>query len=248
MLTAHAYWRLEWLCHRTPNEVSAMGLIQPSEQGILIEDFILVKQEVGPAHVSLDMNWWADKVVELYDQYGIEPWRTSAWAHTHPSGVNRPSGTDEATMEESFGGSDFFVMLILTQDGHFYARMDFDHDFGNGTKQRLSMPCNVEIDWNNAGAEPITEETIMRWEAEFQALVHEIPNAWSFFEDGPNEGVKRRKSSWLPRPKTNGQTLGGNAERKEIEQYVQACRNTGFDPNDPDNFEDYFGFEPQPEH
>jgi hypothetical protein len=140
-VTASAYWRLEWLCHRTPNEVSAMGLLLPTERGILIQDFILVRQEVGPASVSLDMNWWADKQIDLFDKYGIEPWRTSVWAHTHPAGINRPSTTDEQTMEESFGGWDFVVMLILTKAGHFYARMDFDHGFGNGTKQRLSAPC-----------------------------------------------------------------------------------------------------------
>ena len=63
------------------------------------------------------MNWWADKQIELYESRGIEPWRTSCWAHTHPAGINRPSTTDEETMEQSFGGWDFALMLILTKAG-----------------------------------------------------------------------------------------------------------------------------------
>ena len=221
-----------------------MGLLLPTKEGILIEDFIMVRQEVGVAHVSLDMDWWADKQIELFDKHGIEPWRTSLWAHTHPAGINRPSTTDEATMEESFGGWDFILMLILTKAGHFYARMDFDHDFGNGTKQRLSVPCAVEIDWGNPGKEGITEETIQRWEEEFKQCVPEIPDPWLLFEEGPQERVKPRKGGWLPKPKTNGQNSGGEAGREEVEEYVQACNNMGYDPNDPENIEDYFGYQP----
>ena len=147
-------------------------------------------------------------------------------------------------MEEAFGGWDFILMLILTKSGCFYARMDFDHDFGNGSKQRLSIPCAVEIDWGNAGAEPVTEETLQAWEKEFQALVHEIPSAWLAFEEDQPKGVKRRKGSWLTRPKPSEQIPGADAGREEIGQYVQACQSTGFDPNDPANFEDYFGYEP----
>lgn len=221
-----------------------MGLLMPSERGIMVEDFILVKQNVGLASVSLDMNWWADKQIELYDKHGIEPWRTSCWCHTHPAGINRPSSTDEATVEESFGGWDFILMLILTKAGQFYARMDFDHDFGNGTKQRLSVPCAVEIDWGNAGKEAISVETIGRWEEEFKNCVPENPNSWLLFEDRPMGSVKPRNGSRLPKPESGVQIAGGDARREEVEEYVQACQSMGYDPGDPENFEDYFGYQP----
>ena len=38
-------------------------------------------------------------------------------------------------------------------------RLDFDHEFGTGIKERLSVPCVVEIDWGSPGKEAITQET-----------------------------------------------------------------------------------------
>ena len=221
-----------------------MGLLLPSKRGIVVEDFILVRQEVSLASVSLDMDWWADKQIELFDKHGIEPWRTSCWCHTHPAGINRPSTTDEQTMEESFGGWDFILMLILTKAGQFYARMDFDHDFGTGVKQRLSVPYAVEIDWGHAGKEAISEETIQCWEEEFKQCVPEVPDRWLLVQEGPQERVRLRKGSWLPKPTTSEQIPGGNAGREEVEEYVQTCSDMGYDPSDPQNFEDYFGYNP----
>ena len=221
-----------------------MGLLLPTQEGILIEDFILVKQEVGTAHVSLDMDWWADKQIELYDKQGIEPWRTSCWTHTHPAGINRPSTTDEQTMAESFGGWDFILMLILTKDGQFYVRMDCDHDFGNGTKQRLSVPCNVTIDWSNPGKEAITESVIQQWEQEFKDCVQETAGGWFAFEDADNNGRRASKKSRTHGLQKAPQRSSETHTEEEIEEYVQACHNMGYDPNDPEHFADYFGYEP----
>ncbi len=221
-----------------------MGLLMPSERGIIIDDFILVRQETGPASVSLDMDWWADKQIELFDRFGIEPWQTSCWCHTHPAGVNGPSPTDEETMEESFGGWDFIVMLILTKAGYFYARIDVDHDFGSGVKQRLSVPCTVEIDWAKAGKEAINTETIARWEEEFKQCVSESEDPWLIFDDGPHGHVARRSGNGIIRPDHNTQMLGDRVGGKEMKEYVDACQSVGFDPNDPENFEDYFGYQP----
>jgi len=67
------------------------------------------------------MNCVAEKQVELFETRGIQPWQTSAWIHTHPAGVERPSSTDEETMRESFGAWDFVAMIILTKSGRFFA-------------------------------------------------------------------------------------------------------------------------------
>ena len=221
-----------------------MGLLLPTKEGILVEDFLLVRQEASLASVNLDMDWWADKQIELYDKHGIEPWRTSCWTHTHPAGVNQPSSTDEQTMVESFGGWDFILMLILTKTGQFYGRMDFDQGFGTGARQRLSAACRVEIDWGNPGKEAITGETLKRWEAEFRGCVHETQYTWCLFEDSWPQSAKPRKAAKLPGPRTLEASPGELSEREEVEEYVQACRNMGYDPNDPGNFEDYFGYEP----
>ena len=81
-MTPKAYWRLQWLCHRTPSEVSCMGILEPSGKCLKIVNLVLVKQEVSSVHVDLDMEWWADKQVHLFDEKGIQPWQTSLWVHT----------------------------------------------------------------------------------------------------------------------------------------------------------------------
>jgi len=245
-LAARAYWRLQWLCHRSMNEVSAMGLLAPEGEGLVIEDFILARQEVSPAHVSLDMEWWADKQVELFDERGIEPWRTSVWAHTHPAGLDRPSGVDEQTMAGGFGRWSFAIMLILTRDGRFYARMDVDHDFGAGGRQRLSVPCRVAIDWGRAGGEPVTPETLAAWEEEFEARVEEAPEqgGWLFLEDADEERGRRRACK---KARKRGAARTGAADdhtTEEVNEYVAACHSQGLDPEAPEVFEQFFGFGP----
>lgn len=219
-----------------------MGLLAAEGPGLVIEDFLLIRQAIGPAHVDLDMDHWADRQAELFDSRNIEPWRTSCWAHTHPAGMNQPSGVDEKTMVDSFGGWDLAIMLIMTRDGQFYARLDVDHDFTGGQRQRLSLPCSVEIDWASPGFEAITGEVIAEWEAEFVECIQETSNNWLIFENDPPD--KRKRGS-----KRNGHGVQSGSlpeefiPREEVNDYVAICRNQGLDPDDPENFEDFFGFE-----
>lgn len=64
-------WHLQWMAQRTGNEVSAMGILSVEKKGLMVADIILVKQEVSAAHVELDMEWWAEKQVELFESRGI---------------------------------------------------------------------------------------------------------------------------------------------------------------------------------
>ena len=79
-----------------------MGVLNPETKSLRIQDVVLVKQQVSEMHVDLDMEWWADHQVELFEKEKIQPWQTSVWIHTHPSGINEPSGVDEQTMRETF--------------------------------------------------------------------------------------------------------------------------------------------------
>jgi len=133
------------------------------------------------------MDSWAEKQVELFETRGIQPWQSSCWIHTHPAGVERPSSTDEETMRESFGawglcasrGSRCYaVMIILTKSGRFYARVDFNHDFGPpqaSFHQRFNVQCDVEVLWTEAGDEAIGRETFAAWDKELKELVREMP-------------------------------------------------------------------------
>lgn len=232
ILTPQVYWRLQWLCHRTPCEVSTMGMMSMGPRGLLIEDLLLVKQSVTPASVQLDMVWWADRQVELYETRGVEPWQVGAWLHTHPKGVDGPSSIDEETMRQSFGQSSSIVMLILTKDGRFYGRVDFNHDFGQGVRERLSLPCQVQVDWLHAGGPSIDAKTLEAWETEFKALVREHSEQWWY---GLGEtGLPSRKAPG--KGKTLTQTRNGPADthfkRKERDGHGIDCEWQGIEPID----------------
>lgn len=171
---------------RTECELSAMGIVEPQAGGFLLTEFILARQAVTPMSVDLDMDWWADQQVELFEKRGIEPWQTSCWCHTHPAGVNEPSTQDEETMEGSFGSWDFIVMLILTKEGRFYGRVDCDHRFGSGGRHRLQLPAQVQVDWAACGEQGIDDQTILGWEVEFQerveAMPHSMVRSWGNFD------------------------------------------------------------------
>lgn len=229
-LSPHAWWHLEWLCARTPCEVSTMGLLAaPARGGFRVEDFILVRQQVGPAFVELDMAWWADKQSELFETRGAQPWQTSLWCHTHPSSVSRPSGTDEATMRRSFGLWDFALMLILTKDGQSYARVEFTHEFTGGLRRRFRLACAVAVDWCAPVAEPVTGATLERWEAEFQELVAEggfpAPEAWAAGAFAAAAGARDS----LGEPGRGGARKGGKSrERKEMQNDAGAWQRWDF--------------------
>jgi len=212
-----AYWHLQWLCQRTENEVSAMGILSSEAEGFRIEEIVLVKQEVSPCTVDLDMEWWADKQVDLFERQHIQPWQNSCWIHTHPKGVKSPSKTDEDTMETSFGSWPFVLMLILTKCGHFYARVDFNHEFPTGNKVRFSFPCDVEVDWVHS--REIPPGYLQAWEEEFKELVQGEEIAW--FED---EDIFDGKE----------------------DEYEELCDRHGLDPYDPTSFEAVFGYWPSP--
>jgi len=197
------------------------------------------------AHVNLDMEWWADKQAELYDQRGIQPWQVSVWVHTHPAGVNRPSGTDEATMEESFGSWSFAVMMILTKDGHFYARTDFNHDFPGTKKCRLNIPCKVVVAWNEAEEDPITSETLAGWEKEFKELVTECESSW--LDLGRSCTRKSRQNEAKDATEAIPWFENNELFGEEVEDYAATCEQYGFDPYDPASYEAIYGVWPGPE-
>jgi len=213
-----------------------MGILAAGSRQLRIEELVLVKQEVTSMSVDLDMTWWADKQSDLFATREIQPWQSSVWIHTHPAGVNRPSQTDETTMRESFGSWDFAIMLILTREGHFHARLDFDHAFPWGETARYNVDCEVKVDWSNA--EAVTEEDLKVWEKEFKERVTEttcLSTKSSVFT----------RMDLLPKPPFK---FGPEEpfERKEEASYVDLCEQHRLDPDDPASYEALYGYWPGP--
>ena len=227
-LTPYAHWRLQWLCHASDNEVSAMGVLGAEGPGMVINDFILVRQQVSPVTVNLDMKWWGDRQVELFERDGIEPWQLSCWTHTHPAGVNRPSQLDERTMRESFGAWDLALMLILTRSGDFYCRLEFNHEYAPQLSQRFSLECPVRTTWQGPLWQSVSEDTLSQWQDEFSRLVSVEP---------VRRRSRRRKKDeqdWLVDMSATIETQ--SEEEREYEEYCAFCDEQGMETEDPDAY------------
>ena len=92
--------------------------------------------------------------------------------------MDKPSNVDEETMDESFGDWNFVVMIILTKGGRFYARTEFTHEFPSSAKQRVQVPCEVEVVWTEGREQEVGKKTLSQWEADFQELVSEGSDVW----------------------------------------------------------------------
>jgi hypothetical protein len=102
-------------------EVSGFALTDEKDEYLVI-DFIMPKQECGAATTEMS----AEGLVEMFDKLsgppkfggmGLSPSRYGRiWIHTHPGFSSEPSGTDWATFRQTFGGKDWAIMFILSNE------------------------------------------------------------------------------------------------------------------------------------
>ena len=214
---------LRWLIERDPDEVSVFGILEKSGAGDLtITRLIMPDHESSPAYTDIDMVSLADLQAKHYDEDGIQPWQWSCWIHTHPSGVDRPSGTDEATMTR-LSGWKFAIMLIHTHDGKTYCKVAANATLVEGVEQRISWETDVEVDWKAASAVDL-KELIGLWEAEYKARCHKkakighpAHDYWPSGVDYTKRQWDREKGEW--RGKTREEIEEDEAWEKETAQY-----------------------------
>lgn len=163
-LTPYAFAKTRFMRDIADCEVSGF-CITAKKTPLLIEDFMLVKQEVGPASIDLD----GDGICDFYErmvELGYQPAEFArVWMHTHPGTSPKPSGTDEDTFAKHFSDPDWSVMLILANGGAWYARLRFNVGPGG------EMEVPVEIDWDAEFPESDQDG----WLKEYQLYVTERP-------------------------------------------------------------------------
>ncbi|MCC9601036.1 Mov34/MPN/PAD-1 family protein [Stieleria sp. JC731] len=142
--TPYAMAKLLFLRDVGPTEVGGFG-ISNAEDLLLVEDFQLVEQVCTAVSVDFD----DDSVADFFDSQvdaGRKPEQFARiWIHTHPGSSPSPSGTDEATFERCFGGSDWCVMYILAREGNSYARARFN--VGPRCDRRLRCRTQFECEF-----------------------------------------------------------------------------------------------------
>lgn len=116
-----AYAKIQHMLKES-TEIGAFGLSR-QDSPLHIVDLGFPHQTVSGGSVDFDDDKIAQYVDEMYLQ-GWEPCESCRiWIHTHPQGVNKPSGTDEATFAKIFGNYDWAVMLIFPKKSQPYARL-----------------------------------------------------------------------------------------------------------------------------
>lgn len=114
--------KLIYLRDKGNTEIGGYGISDPDDP-FLITDFVMVKQDAGPATVDFDDEGLTDHLIEFADK-DVEPWQcTRCWIHTHPGNSAHPSGTDEVTFRDMFGEMSWGIMFILAKDSSYTCRM-----------------------------------------------------------------------------------------------------------------------------
>ncbi len=138
--TRYAWEKIVHLNSLSHNEVGAFG-ISNSENLLLVEDLVVVKQEVTAASVKFDDEAVNEFIEDQYDA-GRRPEQVMRiWIHTHPNWVvdckvkniqerlPAPSGRDEETFKDAFGKCDWSIMFIYGGGRGSYARLALRNSF-----------------------------------------------------------------------------------------------------------------------
>jgi hypothetical protein len=143
--TAKAKATLEYFRDIGRTEVTCYGVIN---KDLIIEDFIIPKQECCSVSIDIDTEDLSDKAFEVWEKdKSMDFWRTtSVWIHTHPGTSASPSTVDETQWKEQCekvensksesGG--IFIMYILAKGGEEYCRMKI-----KGVDTTISVPVEV---------------------------------------------------------------------------------------------------------
>ena len=158
--TPHAWAKLLYMRDAGGTEVGGFG-VAGSNDLLLIEDFITVKQTATAASINFD----DEAVADFFDQQVDEGRRPEqfarCWIHTHPGNGPNPSCVDEETFARVFGGADFAIMLILANGGKVYARLRFNVGPGG----EVLIPVEVDYGCEFAASDPEA------WELEYQTNI-----------------------------------------------------------------------------
>lgn len=158
--TPYAWAKMIFLRDISGNEVGGFGITYP-DNPLVVEDVILPKQEVSAASVDFDDEGVADYFERMLE-YNLQPKDCGRiWIHTHPSGINNPSGTDEHTFNDVFGKCDWAIMFILTKGGTTYCSL-----------QHNTFPaCRINIEAKVDFGLPFGQSRREEWAEEYAMMV-----------------------------------------------------------------------------
>lgn len=124
------------------HEIGFMGITTDTERLNLVTELVMPLQEVGVAHCDFDDEGMAQMMDQMI-QRGLQPYQfMRVWIHTHPGSSATPSSTDEKTFADTFGMTDYAIMVIVAKGGQTYARLKVTTPFP------VSVEIPVTINWS----------------------------------------------------------------------------------------------------
>ena len=154
-LTAQVWYKLVYLAKQYKHEVSGFG-ISTAKDPFYITDFKMVEQYNDAGSTEMTEEGLAAYMDHMLAEGKAPAEFMRIWCHTHPTGVNGPSTTDNATMEEVFGECDWAVMLIVTKEPKIFAEIHT-----KALDEVIKTKAPVTIDWLSEGTTDTQE-----WEEE----------------------------------------------------------------------------------
>ncbi|KKK86544.1 hypothetical protein LCGC14_2762170, partial [marine sediment metagenome] len=142
----YAWAKAIYYLQNADTEVSMMGISAENDY-LFIENVFLVEQKCTKAHTEFDDEAYNNYIYDMCALKGMEMQRVGRiWIHTHPSFGAAPSGTDNATLRDIFGGCDWAVRVIL---GKISDKKEVDYDCTLQIKNpAMHIPLEVTVDWD----------------------------------------------------------------------------------------------------
>ncbi len=166
--TPYSWAKLQWFCHHGDTEIGGFG-ITSTDDLLLIEEFITVKQSVSCVSVSFDDEAVADFFEAQVDAERKPEQFARIWLHTHPGNSPYPSGMDEETFSRVFGHCQWAVMFVLAKEGKTYARLRFNVGPGG----QAVIP--VEIDFQQRFSASNHDAWLLEYKANVQPEPRNFP-------------------------------------------------------------------------
>lgn len=117
-----AHKKLKYYVGLCEEEISGFGKIKQIGDNLVITDFQIFKQTVGPAHADMDEDSLAEFLYEkTAAKENLSEWRV--WWHSHAKMNAFFSGIDTGTIDES-KEFPWLVSLVTNHDGDMVARFD----------------------------------------------------------------------------------------------------------------------------
>ena len=191
--TPTAWAKLLFLRDAGPTEVGMFGISSPDDL-LLVNDVALVRQHCTAVTTAFDDTSVAD-FLDVQIDLGRSPQECCRiWLHTHPGDCPHPSGTDEETFADAFGGPDWSVLFIIARGGQTYCRMQTNA--GPGMRRRIGVEVDFDTYFDGSDHDA--------WAAEYadNVLIEDpfrgTTNPSVPWPDGPSPSLERwNESEWV---------------------------------------------------